>query len=231
MLAAARSYPRFVRSWRSYAGLPGAEPLDLRNSHPCVLDQVETTPYDPHYFHQSVWATERIVELAPDEHVDVGSEVNYVGMISAIVPVAFVDIRPLPVQLPRLRSIVGDLLGLPFPDRSVESLSCLHVAEHVGLGRYGDELTPAGTRLACAELARVLAPGGNLFFSVPVGVPRVCFNAHRVHTPVQILAYFAELELQEFSVVDDQYELVSNADVEAAADLSYGCGLFWFRRA
>ena len=228
--AALRAYPSFVRSWRSYVGMEGAETLRLQEGYPCLLDRVPTTPYDPHYFHQAIWAARHIVEIQPAEHVDVGSEITYVGMLSAIVPVAFVDIRPLPVQMPRLRSVQGDLLALPFADASQSSISCLHVAEHVGLGRYGDDLTPFGTHLACRELARVLAPGGSLLFSLPVGRPRVCFNAHRIHTPAQICRYFDGLELSEFSVVDDQYNLVRDADLGEAADLTYGCGLFRFRR-
>lgn len=231
-LAAFREYPHFLKAWRSYERLPGAESLDLRDSHPCLFDNVPTTPYDPHYFHQAVWATARILGTQQDQHVDVGSEVNFVGMLSVSVPVTFVDIRPLPVELPNLKSVVGDLVGgLPFSDGSVRSLSCLHVAEHVGLGRYGDDLAPDGTRRACAELVRVLASGGNLFFSVPVGRPRVCFNAHRIHAPEQILSCFSELELVEFSVVDDHYRLVTDADPAAAAEFAYACGLFWLRRS
>ena len=170
------------------------------------------------------------MRAAPDDHVDIGSDVNYVGMISVIVPVTFIDIRPLSVDLPHLRCLQGTVLRIPFDDASVTSLSCLHVAEHVGLGRYGDELDPAGTRRACAELERVLAPAGNLYFSVPVGRPRVCFNAHRVHSPLQILDFFPGLELESFSLVDDDFEFRADADVGSAAELSYGCGLFWFRR-
>src|SRR5262249_1552162 len=146
------------------------------------------------------------------------------------VPVAFVDIRPLPVDLPNFRSLAGDLLALPFEDGEVESLSCLHVAEHVGLGRYGDELAVDGTARACAELARVLGVGGDLFFSLPVGRPRVCFNAHRIHHPLHVLEYLAGLELREFSLVDDSYRYVADADRVAAGRLEYGCGLFWFSR-
>lgn len=229
-LTAFRAYPWFIRSWREYRALGGARPR-LEDSFPCLFDRIATTPYDPHYFHQAVWAAERILRKRPDEHVDVGSEVTFVGLLSVFVPVRFVDIRPLSVELPNLTPLLGDLAtALPFPSASVRSLSCLHVAEHVGLGRYGDVLAANGTARACAELARVLAPGGELFFSVPVGRSRVCFNAHRIHTPRQILDLFAALQLVEFSVVGDDHRLVLHADPSAAADLEYGCGLFWLRR-
>ena len=96
------------------------------------------------------------------------------------------DIRPLEVDIEGLTPIAGSVLDLPFADGSLESVSCLHVAEHIGLGRYGDPLDPLGTRKAAAELQRVLAPGGQLLFSLPVGRPRVDFNAHRVHDPVEV---------------------------------------------
>jgi Caenorhabditis protein of unknown function, DUF268 len=228
---AVREYRKFLSSWRAYSQLPDAEPLRFEDSYPCLFDSTATTPYDAHYFHQAVWAAERIVARAPEEHVDVGSDIYFAGILSVSVPVAFVDIRPLNVVLPRLHPLAGDLLdGLPFGDGSIDSLSCLHVAEHIGLGRYGDELAPDGTRRACIELQRVLAPNGRLYFSLPVGRPRVCFNAHRIHAPRQILAYFADLELEEFSLVGDDARLVYDADLDAAGSLDYGCGLFVFRR-
>jgi hypothetical protein len=109
-------------------------------------------------------------------------------------------------------------------------LSCLHVAEHIGLGRYGDELDPYGTLKSCAELARVLAPGGFLYFSLPVGKPRICFNAHRIHSPEQILNYFRNLQLVSLSGIDDDnayHELIS---IEQLSSMNYGCGLFVFTK-
>lgn len=203
----------------------------MRHTFPCLTDWTQQTPFDAHYFYQAVWATRRVVESSPRQHVDIGSDILFVGTLTAHVPVTFVDIRPLEAELSGLTFIVGDLEQLPFPDRSVSSLSCLHVAEHVGLGRYGDRLDPRGTQQACRELSRILAPGGNLFFSVPVGAPRVLFNAHRIHSPLQVLDYFRDLELVELAAVGDDRRLHPDPDIDHLADLDYGCGLFWFRRA
>lgn len=227
---AVRLYFGFLKKWSRYKSLAASEPLSFLDSYPCLFDDVETTPFDPHYFYQAVWAMERIVHCAAKEHVDIGSDIKFVGMLTVQLPVTFVDIQSLHAKLSRLTSVVGNIVALPFADGSVNSLSCLHVAEHVGLGRYGDQLDPSGTRRACAELTRVLAPNGNLFFSVPVGQPRVCFNAHRIHTPRQIISYFETLNLVEFSAVDDRGQVWINAQPERVESCNYGCGLFWFRR-
>jgi hypothetical protein len=227
---APRRYVRYLSSLHSYRRLAGAERLSLLDSYPCLFDNLETTPFDSHYFYQGVWALERILRIAPRRNIDIGSDVLSVGMHTSASRVIFVDKRPLNARLARLTSVSGILLGLPFLEGCIESLSCLHVAEHVGLGRYGDALTPLGTCDACAELKRVLAPGGHLFFSVPVGRPHVCFNAHRIHSPKQIFEYFVGLDFIEFSAVDDRWSFLINASVERLEAVSYGCGLFWFRR-
>jgi hypothetical protein len=223
-------YVRFIREWRQYSRLQRAEPLQFENSYPVLADRTDTTPVDIHYFYQAVWAMERIARVKGNIHVDVGSEVGFVGMLTTHLPVLFIDIRPLSAKLPYMTSLSGSVLNLPLATQSIGSLSCLHVAEHVGLGRYGDPLNPLGTRLACEELIRVLSPGGNLFFSTPVGRTRVCFNAHRIHMPQEILSFFDGLELVEFSAVDDRGQLVLDIRPEQMMTANYGCGLFWFRR-
>ena len=120
---------------------------------------------------------------------------------------------------------------MPLASGSVASLSCLHVAEHIGLGRYGDPLNPQGTVHAARELSRVLAPGGNLYFAVPVGKPRLCFNGHRIHAADTICRYFSDLELVEFSGVHDDGRFVEKARLSEFSDSDYACGMFWFRKA
>jgi SAM-dependent methyltransferase len=129
-----------------------------------------------------------------------------------------------------LLPIAGDITRLPFKDQSQASISCLHVIEHIGLGRYGDPLDPRGSERAAAELARVVEPAGRLYLSVPIGRERVCFNAHRVFSPLTIVRLFDRLELEQFSVVDDAGRLLEGVTPAQADDLEYGCGLFEFRQ-
>lgn len=219
-------YVRYLSDWSRYSALPGSERLRFVDSYPCLFDRTAITRVDSHYFYQDIWAFKKIQASGTPCHVDVGSRAIFVGMLTAITNVTFIDIRPLVVSLENFDSQSGSILALPFADNSVPSLSCLHVAEHIGLGRYGDPLDPAGTRKATRELARVLAPRGNLYFSVPVGRPRVCFNAHRIHSPQQILNHFHGLELVEFSGIDDGGAFRQEIEPAELADSSYACGLF-----
>ncbi|MEI8064524.1 MAG: DUF268 domain-containing protein [Verrucomicrobiota bacterium] len=224
------TYATFLRELHRYEKLPHAEKISRRDLYPCPRERTATTAFDTHYFYQDIWAFQKIRASGVLVHVDVGSKVDYVGFLSAITQVTFIDIRPLLADLPNLTSKAGSILEMPYVENSIPSLSCLHVAEHVGLGRYGDPLDPLGTVKACRELGRVLAPGGNLYFGLPVGRPRVCFNAHRIHSPSQILEYFSGLKLLEFSLVDDSGRFRQNIEPSQGSDLKYGCGLFHFTK-
>jgi SAM-dependent methyltransferase len=227
--SSASLYGRYFSDWSRYATTPGSETLRFLDSYPCLFDRAATTSFDGHYFYQDIWALKAILGSGTPLHVDVGSNIVFVGMLTAFTHVIFLDIRPLAVNLERFASLSGNILTMPLLDNSVTSLSCLHVAEHIGLGRYGDSLDPQGTRKAARELARVLAPQGHLYFSVPVGKPRLCFNAHRVHSPQQILDYFHDLELVEFSGID-RGTFRQSMDPADLAEANYACGLFHFTK-
>lgn len=230
ILGAPTGVYRYIRDWRAYRSLPGAERLRLREAYPCVHDWTEHTLFDSHYFYQAVWAQRKVFERLPALHVDVGSQLQFVGALAAASEVVFLDLRPALVSVAGLHRVGADALSLPFADRSLRSLSCLHVAEHIGLGRYGDALNPQGSRAVCAELERVLAPGGNLLFSVPVGRSRVCFNAHRVHDAGTIASMFPNLALEEFALVDDDGIFHPKAEPAGTVENDYSCGLFSFSR-
>jgi SAM-dependent methyltransferase len=224
------AYLWYFADWKRYARMPQAEPIRLIDAYPQLHDRLGTTAVDAHYFYVNGWAMRRIVGQRPAQHVDIGSQTMFVNLLSAVLPVTFVDYRPLEAHMEGLNNRSGDILNLPFANNSLASLSCLHVAEHIGLGRYGDPLNPNGTRQACAELSRVLAQGGNLYFALPVGRPRVCFNAHRIHAPQTVLEYFPGLELIEFSGVRDDARYVERISLDELKNSEYACGMFWFRK-
>lgn len=222
--------PRYFLSWLSFRRQKSGMSASWHDTFPQLSDAVRATPFDPHYFYQGCWLARRLARSAPSQHVDVGSSVLMIGVLSAHVATVFVDYRPLQTHLPDLTSVGGDITRLPFADRSLASLSCLHVIEHIGLGRYGDPLDAAGASRAASELQRTVAEGGRLYLSTPIGRERVCFNAHRVFSPSTIQSMFAELRLAEFSYVDDEGVLHQSASPQQVPTMEYGCGFFEFVR-
>mgnify|MGYP000926528026 CR=1 FL=1 len=201
--------------------------------YPITNEKTAATGFDPHYLYHVAWGARVLARTKPEKHVDISSSLNFCTTVSAFVPVEFYDYRPADVRLEGLDCRKGDLMALPFSDGSLRSLSCLHVIEHIGLGRYGDSLDPNGDIKACRELERVLSPGGNLLIAVPVGRPKVAFNAHRVYSFEQARGLFSELKLVDFALIPDEQPdkgIISDAPPELVDEQEYGCGCFWFRK-
>ena len=208
-------------------------PLEWSDRYPCLQDRTEGTPFDRHYLYHPAWAARILHMTQPVEHIDIASSLNFCSIVSAFIPVRFFDFRPADLQLEGLISESADITALPFESNSIRSLSCMHVVEHIGLGRYGDPLDPDGDLKAIAELQRVLAPRGDLLFVVPIGKPKIMFNAHRIYSYQQIMENFNELKLINFSLISDHSDntgLIQNASKEMADACDYGCGCFWLRK-
>lgn len=207
---------------------------DLNELRPMLKDRHSSAgSARGHYFLQDIWAAQHVNKYQPELHVDVASRIDgFVAHVVSFCPVQYVDIRPLETGVPGLSWAQGSICKLPYPDQSVKSLSCLHVIEHIGLGRYGDPMDPDGWRKGLSELARVLAPGGQLLIGTPCGRSRTVFHAHRVFSPQQIIDALPNLKLIEFSMIEDdsaiQWETDSNT--KDAHNRDYGCGLFRFKR-
>jgi hypothetical protein len=225
----------FRDEFDQFADLAGSSPrLPVRPDEmkPYLSDRAGVTPIDRHYTYHPAWAARVLARTRPEKHVDISSIVSFSTIISAFVPVEFYDFRPAPIEIDGLLAGAADLAKLSFADDSIESLSCMHVIEHIGLGRYGDPLDPDGDLKAINELVRVLAPGGDLLVATPVGRPRVVFNAHRVYDHETFARYFAPLELVEFALIEEGGEggLIVAPPPERVRAESYACGCFWFRK-
>lgn len=210
--------PRFLVEWKDRW-------LHLR-------DATAATGFDRHYVFHTAWAARVLAEIRPTRHVDVASSLYFVSSISAFIPTQFIDFRPAQLGLSGLDCDAGTLMQLPFASNSVESLSCMHVVEHVGLGRYGDAFDYDGDIKAVTELTRALAPNGHLLLVVPIGgKSRVQFNAHRIYTHEQVLSMAKGLDLVEFALIPDDGSkegLIRQASSAQASMQRYGCGCFHF---
>jgi glycosyltransferase involved in cell wall biosynthesis len=197
----------------------------------CAEDNTVNTTFDRQYVYHLAWATRVVKQINPTEHTDISSLLFFPTMLSAFVKVNFYDFRPAQLHLDNLESKPCDLTKLHFQSNSIQSLSCMHTVEHIGLGRYGDPLDYDGDLKAINELKRVVAINGHLLFVVPIGKARIQFNAHRIYSYKQILSYFNEFQLKEFALIPDNEQqggLIRNATEEQSNMQSYACGCFWF---
>ena len=190
-----------------------------------------------HYFHQDIWAARKIFERNPTRHIDVGSRIDgFVAHVACFREIEVYDIRPISYKVRNIRFVQRDLMKSA--EREVcDSLSCLHVIEHFGLGRYGDDIDPWGYKLGFDHVSDLLRPGGAFYFSIPMGPQRVEFNAHRVFE-LRHLLYMIEqngFDITEFSFVNDSGSLIENAPltdetITSNCSVNLGCALFDLRK-
>jgi len=195
--------------------------------YPCLFDNISYTPVDPVYFYQDTWFAEKIFKLKPKFHVDIGSHIKTIGILSKFVPIIMVDIRPAKVKLENLTFLKASITNLPFKSSSLESISSLCVVEHIGLGRYGDPIDPFGTEKAISELKRVIKVGGVIIISVPVDKEnKIYFNAHRAFTREYILNLF----LDNCELIEEKYQYRNFLYYNYDPKKGFGTGMFMFRR-
>ena len=181
-----------------------------------------------HYFFQDLWASNHLYDNKIFEIIDIGSRIDgYIVHIISFCKVTYIDIRDSESFHPNFTFKKGSIMDLPYENNSIKTISCLHVIEHIGLGRYNDPIEPDGYIKSANEISRVLEPGGKLILGTPVGKEALYFDGHRVFDPETILKIFPSMELLEFSLIDDLgNRIIKNATFESARNCKYGCGLF-----
>ncbi len=226
------NYFGFFRDMIKYNRKDSKHSVKFRNIYPLIHDKTKSVPFEEHYIYHPAWAARILNKTKPAIHIDIASSIHFCSIVSAFIPIKYYDLRPANLELSNLSSEQADLINLPFATSSIQSLSCMHTVEHIGLGRYGDIIDPGGDIKAINELKRVLAEGGNLLFVVPVGKPKIMYNAHRIYSYDQVIEYFKEFSLLDFSLGPDDKEIgfINNATKETADDQKYGCGCFWFKK-
>ena len=228
-----QAYLSFFRSYKFFSiQNDGRFELSWKSRRPYLYDATSFTGFDRHYVYHTAWAARKLEQIKPKVHFDFGSSIFFASIVSAHIPIRFFDYRPPKIHLSGLTSEHANLNQLDLGDASVESISCMHVIEHIGLGRYGDPINPRGDCDAASELKRILACGGSLLVVVPVGKPKIEFNAHRIYSYDQVISMFDGLEVVEFSLIQEggnEGLVTKNAEKDVQYEI-YGCGCFWFKK-
>lgn len=207
----------FMKDMQQYQSLNKREAfkVDERVLWPIINEKFEDAGIIQNYFWQDLWAARLVFRNKPETHYDIGSRLDgFIAHILAMgIPVKMIDIRPFPMEIVGLETIVDDATYLrQFKDNSIESLSALCSLEHFGLGRYGDPIDPEACFKCFEAIQKKLKLGGHFYLAVPVGRERLEFNAHRVFYASTIVEQFSDLKLEEFACV-------SQGDIEYHVDM------------
>lgn len=228
--------PRYLRDRKSFINLQAKEKWVV-GIYPILLDRKASAGSLGEYFWQDYFVAKEIIRQNPKRHIDVGSRIDgFIAHLACVRKVQVFDIRPLIARIENVEFTQWDITN-PNPQLRglADCVSCLHTLEHIGLGRYGDKLDPDGWKNGLQSLVDLVAPGGVLWLSVPIGTQRVEFNAHRVFDPATIVTASGDLGMtltRFLYLTDTGFEESVNVtdDVVALARKSYGLGIFLFRK-
>jgi hypothetical protein len=225
--------PRFVVNFfRILKSKRGDNSFPLFPNYP-VLGEI----YKPggtiksHYFIQDLFVARKIYVSSPKIHYDIGSRVDgFVAHLATFMDVTVLDIRDIPNSIDGIKFLKFDITNpINIELNSIESLSSLHVIEHIGLGRYGDQIDYYGHVIALDNIYKIMKIGGVFYFSVPIGKQRIQYNAHRVFSVQYLCDLFNnKWSVVSFSFINDNGELIENQDYKNfdSQYIKYGCGIF-----
>ena len=192
-----------------------------------------------HYFYQDLIVASYIFKKTPKTHVDIGSRIDgFVAHLASFRKVEVFDIRPNNFQF---HNIIFKKKNINKFDKSLinycDSLSCLHTLEHIGLGRYGDEIDVQGHIKALLNLSKIVKPNGNIYLSYPISVKsKIYFNSERIFNYQEILEwinnYDIKLKLVNFDFIDDNEKVYLNTNLEnlSLKNIEYGCGIYTLKK-
>jgi hypothetical protein len=141
-------------------------------------------------------------DLVPKYNLSVGADIGCatgcfpaMQLRAGIKKCTVFEVRPTDANDERVEIRVQDLTYAADVKAEFDLVTCLSTIEHIGLGRYGDELDPWGDVKMAANLRRLVRPGGILMLSFPVGRGTVMYNAHRIYTPHRQALLFGEMNV------------------------------------
>lgn len=235
LLRSLRGLPRYLADLARFR----AKYSGRLHLQPCLYDWYEEGGTSKsEYFWQDLYVAQRIFQAGPRRHVDVGSRLDgFVAHVASFREVEVFDIRPVSSSIQGVVFKQADLMNPEGLQAGYcDSLSCLHALEHFGLGRYGDPINVQGHAIGLRNLNKLLAPGGTLYLSVPVGRARVEFNANRVFDPAELqklaasdgLAVESMVWLEPGNSPRESTDLIP--DMQFLASRDYALCIFTFKK-
>ncbi|MEI8054790.1 MAG: DUF268 domain-containing protein [bacterium] len=188
------------------------------------------------YFFQDLYVAQKILRANPSIHIDVGSRLNgFVAHVASFREIIVYDIRSQHACVENIKFISKDFTETEQEVGVADSVSCLHALEHFGLGRYGDKISPTAFDDGLKNLFNLVSFLGYLYLSVPIGIPKIVFNSHRVLDPLRIirLSKAHGFELVDFAYYSDQSftkSLEIESDIDRLSKCGYSLGIFTFRK-
>lgn len=234
LLKTIRYWPKYRRELADFKRMAkeSRTSLKFKNTFPVFVDYSKPV-VNKHYWFQDIYVAAKIIDAHrqnPDfHHIDIGSRLEgfITSLIAARVPLTFGDINLPKVFFPDVTAKFIDLQKMTVEHfAAARSVSCLHVIEHLGLGKYGDALDPVGHRQIFADFGRVLAPGTKLYISSPISKdPGIVFNGGRHLDPQEMIADArnAGFTVEEMAVVQDDWSFVVDPTDEQLGLSDYGC--------
>jgi 2-polyprenyl-3-methyl-5-hydroxy-6-metoxy-1,4-benzoquinol methylase len=113
-----------------------------------------------------------MAKLPRDSRVaDLGGASSLLGLYLTSLghEVHVLDLRPSPLQHPKLHVQQIDAFDNDLPDDHFDGISCISVIEHVGIVRYGGQERIDGDRAMLKEMQRLCKAGGLIVLSAPYG--------------------------------------------------------------
>lgn len=228
----------YLRDLKCFSDKLGGAEFPI-SKYPCLFEKhTEAGLSHSVYFIQDLYVAQKVYNNNPNKHVDVGSRIDgFVAHLATFREVELLDIRDLDSGIPNVFFKQADLMDeRNIPTEYCDSISSLHALEHFGLGRYGDNIDPEGHLKGFRNITRMLKPYGIFYFSVPIGIQRIEFNAHRVFGLQYLLEMVsADYDIVSFSYIDDSCCLHRDADmtdegIRTSYHCNCGCAIFELKR-
>lgn len=240
LIASLLGWKRYFKERSEYRKLADGLEFPWDKEMPILTEWDEASGGMGAYFLQDLSVARLIRGSAPKRHVDVGSRVDgFVGNVASFRDIEVLDIRPAKGEVAGVKFHQVDLMEELTSEwiGCTESLSCLHTIEHFGLGRYGDRIDPNGHLRGLQQLKRILAVGGLLYLSTPIGPQRIVFNAHRVFSMRTMIDWFPseDWQIEKLLIIDDDNQLHhlsewSDSDVDGNFGCNLGVGIIVVRK-